>query len=253
MKKDLLKKIEEILQEYLHLNNFEAEITGNSLNFSNKELSYKIEINENKKCIELFSVNVEEKKSLSKWLLDVKKTDDSEINDIALDFLKTLKGPSSSKKKRENNRLSDDNGNVNPLFFMNRLATIFPELKDEIKAERENYESFRGVTFAKEKALPKVLEVLNKGVPKDKFKKLCNLFNNMYDNGDLDVRGIVTIIFLNSLDDPKVRERVEGLLSGDLKRAFAAAQRLKGKKIKPEIPKKKKQGIMAKALSEASK
>ena len=49
VKKDLLKKIEGILQEYLHLNNFEAEITGNSLNFSNKELSYKIEINENKK------------------------------------------------------------------------------------------------------------------------------------------------------------------------------------------------------------
>lgn len=253
MKKDILKKINGVLKENLDLNDFKTEFIGDSLVFSSKECSYKIEINEDKKCIELFLLNEEENKSLSKWLLDIEKTDDNEVNDIALDFLNTLKGSSKNKRKRENKKLSDDNGNVNPLFFMNRLATIFPELKEEIKEEKENYESFRGITFAKEKALPKVLEVLNKGFPKDKFKKLCNLLNNMYDNGDLDVRGIVTIIFLNSLDNSKAQEKVETLLSGDLKLAFKAAQRLKGKKIKPEIPKKKRQGFMARALAETSK
>lgn len=251
--KDVLKKIEGVLKEYLNSNGFKTELKENVLNFANENTTYKIEIDEEKKHINLLLQNGEGQKLLSRWLLDIKSADNVEINDIAQDFLNTLKGQSKSKGKKENKKLSNENGSVNPLFFMNRLATIFPEIKDDIREEKENYESFRGVTFAKEKVLPKVLEVLNNGTPKDKFKKLCSLFNNMYDNGDLDVRGIITIIFLNSLDDSKVREKVANLLSNDLKLAFLAAERLKGKKVKPERPKKKKQGFMAKALDEVSK
>lgn len=52
----------------------------------------------------------------------------------------------AQKKKK-----SDDENNVNPLFLMNRIANIFPELKDAVLEEKENYENFRGVIFAREK------------------------------------------------------------------------------------------------------
>lgn len=140
----------------------------------------------------------------------------------------------AQKKKK-----SDDENNANPLFLMNRIANIFPELKDAVLEEKENYENFRGVTFAREKAMPFVKETLTSGMPKDKFKKLCTVFSNLYASGDLDTKAIITIVFLNSIDDTTARENIENTVSEELKAAMKEAFKLKGKKIKPEKIKKK--------------
>ena len=79
------------------------------------------------------------------------------------------------------------------------------------------------------------------------MKKLCSLFDDMYKNGDLDTRSIVTISLLNSLSDSAFQvftQRVGEELQKDLK----FTRKLKGKKIKPEKKKKKKK-VVAKPLS----
>ena len=69
---------------------------------------------------------------------------------------------------------------------------------------------------------------------------MCTVFSNLYASGDLDTKAIITIVFLNSIDDTTARENIENTVSEDLKAAMKEAFKLRGKKIKPEKIKKKR-------------
>ena len=177
---------------------------------------------------------------MSAWLFDPATDNEQQANDIANDFVQCVTRGKNVKIVRTQKKKSDDDNNVSPLFLMNRLANLFPELREDIKEEKDSYASFRGVTFAKEKVLPIIEPILNGRDNQEKLKKLCAIFNNAYLSGDLDTRGIVTIIFLNSIDDESARKVVEKELNDELRKAAIEAKKLKGKKIKPEKLKKKR-------------
>ena len=67
--------------------------------------------------------------------------------------METVEGPKRKAIVQQQNKKKkkSDEGNVDPLFFCNRLVNVFPSLKDDIRFEKEHYPSFRGVTFAREK------------------------------------------------------------------------------------------------------
>ena len=69
----------------------------------------------------------------------------------------------------------------------------------------------------------------------------------LYEAGDLDVKGIITYILLNSIDDDGKFEAVTCAFPKELKKIAVAARNLRGKKIKPEKPKKPKK-FMAERL-----
>lgn len=241
------KIIDEKLSEALikkgfkKINNIE-----NTILFVKESDGYKVSFDEAKNKFELFDCSLENnevtaEKILSTWLFDPQNDTEKEAKDIAADFAETLGGMNkrTSKKMAKKKKKADDENNANPLFLMNRIANIFPELKDAVLEEKESYENFRAVTFAREKAMPFVKETLTSGMPKDKFKKLCTVFSNLYASGDLDAKAIITIVFLNAVDDTAARENIENTVSEDLKFAMKEAFKLKGKKIKPEKIKKK--------------
>lgn len=218
--------------------------SGDYILFIKDSEGYKVTFDERKKRFDLFECTIEDGKekigkSISAWLFDPENDTEKEAKSIAEDFANTFSGTSRQKAMKKKKK-SDDENNVSSLFLINRIANIFPELKDAVQEEKECYENFRGVTFAKEKALPLIKETLIKGEPKDKFKKLCTVFNNLYDSGDLDTRGIITIIFLNSIDDEIARENIKTQLSENLQAAMKEAYKIKDKKIKPEKIKKKR-------------
>lgn len=243
-----LKIIDEKLAEVLTKRGFtnisEAE---NSLLFAKGEDGYKVFFDADKNKFELLECclengNITSEKVLSTWLFDPQNDTEKEVKDVAADFAETLGGAvgsvgkkASAKKKRKN----DEENNSNPLFLMNRIASIFPELKEAVQEEKNTYEDFRAVTFAREKALPLIKEILTSGEPRDKFKKLCTVFSNLYTSGDLDTRSIITIVFLNAIDEPAAREKISAAVSDELKSAMKEDFKLKGKKIKPEKVKRK--------------
>lgn len=241
------KIINEKLSGILLKNGFnKVKSTENILLFVKNSDGYKVGFDETKNKFELFDCTVEndtvtEQKSISVWLFDPQTDTEREARSIAEDFAETLgmSGNRASKKMSKKKKKSDEENTTNPLFLMNRIANIFPELKNAVQNEKENYETFRGVTFAREWALTPVKEILTSGMPKDKLKKLCTVFSNLYASGDLDTKAIITIVFLNSVDDTTARENIAGMLSDDLKIAMKEAYKLKGKKIKPEKIKKK--------------
>ena len=180
-------------------------------------------------------------KTLATWMFDPSSDTQKEADSIANDFVENcssataVKRLKTTKKKKKKN---DDDGNADPLFLAKRFVNIFPELKDEIKKEEDCYYPFRGVTFTKASIVPK-LETYVKRANKKDIEKLGTLLSNQYSNGDADTRSIITIVILNSLPEES-HEAINEFLSDELKTAWKAALKFKGKTVKPEKPKKKK-------------
>jgi hypothetical protein len=55
-----------------------------------------------------------------------------------------------------------------------------------------------------------------------------------YKSGDLDVRAVITIIILNSIETEKAENSLRNNINDDLKKAWDAAKKVKNKKVKPE-------------------
>ena len=180
-------------------------------------------------------------KILATWMFNPEEDGQREADSIANDFVDNcsnevnIKRIKNTKKKRKK---SSDDGNADPIFLAKRFVAFFPELKEEIIEEEENYYSFRGVTFTREKIVPRVNELIMGG-NKTQIDKLCQLLSTQYGNGDVDTRSIITIVILNSVPMEKY-ELIYENLSEDLQKIWKEAVKLRGKKIKPEKQKKKK-------------
>lgn len=177
-------------------------------------------------------------KTLATWMLDEESTQ-KDVESISNDFIEGVSGAVAVKRAKQikQKKKKDDDGNADPKFLAKRFVAVFPELKEEIKYEEDGYFPFRGATFAKEKIAPKIVDYV-KSATKPQLEKLVGIFNLQYNNGDVDTRAIITIVLLNALDDEQFNTVFE-YLSDDLKKAAKAVRKYKGKKVKPEKPKKK--------------
>ena len=186
--------------------------------------------------------------SVATWLFDPEVDTENEADNIASDFIETIQGPkqqaiTQTRKKKK----KDNDGNVDSLFLANRMVNYFPELKEDIAYEKLHYANFRGITFAKEKILPLFKKyVENEGA--NNLEKLSKSLNDIYNMGDLDVKGIISYILFNSIEDEKKREMLLENFTEANKKVIVAAFSLRGKKIKPEKPKKKRSGMFMEAL-----
>ena len=180
-------------------------------------------------------------KSLSMWLYDPETDTTAQVQSIVNDFVETLTGPKQTPvAKTRKKRKKDDDSNVDPLFFFNRFVGVFPKLKEELNTERTTYGDVRAVTFARKKLLPKINALVNNPAEKNRVTRCCQLLNDMYISGDMDVRSIITIVILNGIEGETAVETVRSQLSEDLQKSYKSALKMKGKKVKPEKKKKKK-------------
>lgn len=249
-------KLEEALaqQEFVRQKVEVKEEKGMVALYTAESIAYSVLYDTEKKRFDLRTCGMEESgpdnkwKSIAVWLFDPQVDTERDAESIANDFVETVQGPQrkaiakSAKKKKK-----DEENNVDPLFFMNRLVAFLPGLKEEIRNEKESYETFRGVTFTKEKVLPQLQFQLKQGMTEAQMKKLGNVMSDCYASGDLDVRGIITYVILNSLEG-RSAEQLKEYLSDELKVAWKHSLKLKDKKIKPEKKKKPKK-IMAETLN----
>lgn len=213
--------------------------------FVNESNFYSITTNPEKKTVNLLMGSKEGNKLLSdeqvisSWLFDPDTDGEEKAESIGRDFVELLTGPSPKKSIKFKNKGEEENTS-SPLFFMNRLATLFPNLKELIQFEKKDVESFRYVSFVKTNVVSQVQGLLSTSNEKSEVKKLGKILSDNYDNGDLDVRGLITIVILNSIEAENQKMLLKKYLSDDLKNAWEAAEKLKGKKIKPEKVKKRK-------------
>ena len=224
----------------------EEENGGRSVMFAADDVAYGIRYIAGKKQFELRSTTLKadgtpgEWRSLATWLYDYQTSDRADAESILNDFLDVVRGPKRVavvQQKRKRNK--DEDREVDCLFFFNRLVGPFPEVKEALNQEKIIYGQVRAVTFTKQTVIPLVEQLMTAYPDSDPAKKLCELLDDMYKNGDLNLRSVVTCVLLNGLSDnafAAVQERV----GEELQKAIKYSRKLKDKKIKPE--KKKKQG-----------
>lgn len=222
----------------------------NKVILKNNEECYEITYDEDSRQVKLNLVDEDFKniKNLSSWLLDKESATQKDVNMITKDFVDTMAGKEKSKNKSiKRKNKAENESNITGLFFANRMVNIFPELKEEIQNEKNSYEEFRSVMFAEKNILPKVQELLKSSGEKALINKLGKLLNDLYKNGTLDVRSIITMVILNNIEEQNSISAMESVLSDELKKAWSAALKYKGKNVKPEKVKTRK-SLLSKAL-----
>lgn len=222
---------------------------GRAAMFCTDEVAYKILYDEKSQRFSLSSASLSESgepekwRELSQWLYDSQEGEKGDAESILNDFLEVVRGPKRvSLVQQRKKRGKDDNRNIDPLFFLNRLVNLFPELKEELNEEKIVYGQVRFVTFVKEKVVPKCERLAAGSSESAAVKKLCALLDDMYKNGDMDLRSILTISLLNSLSD-QAFTALRDNLGEELQRDLKYTRKLKGKKIKPEKAKKQKKVV----------
>lgn len=227
--------------------------------FTNDNIAYSIVYYFDKQHILMRSCTMTEEgpdnewRTLATWMFNPDTDGTKEAESIANDFVDAVSSAAAIKRiktTKTKKKKSEDEGNADPIFLAKRFVALFPEIKEEIKNEDEYYFPFRGVTFTKTYIVPKINDLLARG-SKSEIEKLCHILSTQYSNGDADTRSIVTIVILNSIDESKWDE-INGQLSEELQKAWKGARKFKGKKVKPEKPKKKKK-TMVQRLSEGQK
>lgn len=227
----------------------QREESGSYVLYKGENTAYSILYNQDKKRFELRSCEIEDGepdkkwKSVSIWLFDPEADDLAAAESIVNDFVESVSAPKPVVAKPKKKRKKEDEDTNDPVFFFNRFVGIFPELKEELNTEREEYGDVRAVTFAKEHLVSRIEALCAQSEKQDGIKRCCDLLNDMYANGDMDVRSIIIIVILNGIEDPAAIENMKPLFSDDLKKSYTAGLKFKGKTVKPEKKKKEKRFI----------
>lgn len=248
---DAFGLIQDTLMEELSKQGFHAPVPiewaeGRAEMTATEDVAYGLFYDKKQQRFALKSTTLDEEgkattwRSLSLWLFDEQEGTRADAASIANDFLEIVQGPKrvavvQQKKKRG----KSDERNIDPLFFINRLANIFPELKEDLKEERIVYGQVRYATFVKTYVVPKCEDLAIRYKNSELAEKLCTLFSDMYADGDMDLRSILTITLLNHMsEDAFLNLRVH--FSDELKLDTRYTRKLIGKEIKPEKKKKEK-------------
>lgn len=255
MEFDAFTWIQDGLWEELEKQGFRApqpleDQAGKAVSFSTDEVAYSLLYDEKHQRFQLRSTTLTEEgqptewRGLSLWLFDPAEGTKGDADSILNDFLEVVRGPKrvAMVQQKKTRRTKDNERSVDPLFFLNRLVNFFPELKEEINEEKIVYGQVRAVTFVRSQVVPKVSRLLKSSSKTATLEKLGSLLGDMYKDGDLDLRSVVTIALLNQLDDQDF-ETLKPHLGEELQKAVRFTRKLKGKKVKPEKKKKEKKVV----------
>lgn len=252
MEKNYFNMVCEIISSSERMKKFEFIKEGEFVaKFQGEENSYEISYDTSKSLISIFLVvenDAADKKTISSWLMEFDKCTSKDVNMIASDFMDIMAG--SAKKVTQNKpqkKSGSDESSVTGLFFANRMASMFPELKDKIQSEKKETGDIKIATFTENEILPCAENFLVSEKNKSRVKKFGNLLSDLYHSGTLDTRSVITMGILNGINDKAAEENLRSVISDELSKAWDASLKYKGKNVKPEKLKTRK-SFMSKLL-----
>lgn len=147
---------------------------------------------------------------LSASLLDEESCDAKGIRYIVNEFgetlvetfgTKTVK-PVKSKLPTPVSKAAAKSGAVSydPNTLGNRFTAVYPELREEYKANCEKYGQFLPEEFFKEHGTPVVLATIKEN-NSQKMKKLFNLLNDIYEDGTNETQSLIVVSILGQMEN----------------------------------------------------
>lgn len=199
------------IYESIKAKGFSKKSSENQVDFFSDNISYRIKYDVNRGRINLLKSSEKSGDksyiNISEWMMNEEDFTQKDADMICEDFTETIVGIEKKIKVQVKSKTSNDDGNVDTIFMANRMVSMFPELRRELTVERECYDSFRAVNFIRNNVVVKIKSLLEKN-DKSKSKKFFKQISDLYNTGNMDVRSIITIVILNSLDEEKVMEKI---------------------------------------------
>lgn len=146
----------------------------------------------------------------------------------------------------------------------NRLSAMYPQLKEEYRANFEKYDEFLPEEFFTVYANSLIVGTIRAN-QKQEMNKLFKILNDIYENGTNDTQSLVAVTILGELNnDPKLIENASAYMCDDMKDTVILINKYlatsKGRKMREKMknpppfkPKKeKKPGLMAQMMGGAN-
>lgn len=135
-----------------------------------------------------------------------------------------------------------------PNTLGNRFTAVYPELREEYKANCEKYGQFLPEDFFVNHGTPAVLATIKENNPQ-KMKKLFNLLNDIYEDGTNETQSIIAVTILGQMNnDQEMLAACVDYMSSDLMtpviniNKYLASGAGKSAKMRLENPPKYKPG-----------
>ena len=158
-----------------------------------------------------------------------------------------------SRTKAKNGVVSYDTDSL-----ANRFGTLYPDMKDAIKANIAEYGEFLPETFFIQTGTARVMDIIANGTETEQ-KKLFKMLNEVYEDGTNEVQDVIGVTILGEMkNDPKLMETADKYMSDYMSgpvheiNKITAKNNSLTKKLKNPPPykpkKKKKNNFMQNAL-----
>lgn len=203
---------------------------------------------------------------ISLSLLDTETADAKDVKYIVNEFSETLvevfgtktQKPTKSKLPQPVSKAAAKSGAVSydPNTLANRFTAVYPELREEYKANCEKYGQFLAEDFFINHGTPVVLETIKENNPV-KMRKLFNLLNDIYEDGTNETQSLICVTILGAMDnDQEMLASCLDYMCEDMTspvinvNKFLASKNGKSAKMRLENPpkykpEKKKKGMMS--------
>ena len=213
-------------------------------------------------------INASDYSQLSLSLLDAETADAKDVKYIVNEFSDTLVEsfgtknikPAKQKLPTPVSKAAAKSGSVSydPNTLANRFTSIYPELREEYKANCEKYGQFLPEEFFVNYGTPVVLETIKENNPQ-KMKRLFNLLNEIYEDGTNETQSIIAVTILGAMNnDQEMLAACVDYMSDDMMSPVINVNKLLGSgsgksikmrlanppKYKPNKDKKNKKGVM---------
>ena len=218
--KDIEKYLEQINQDLKFKKDFETE---NSVAFSGEKGIYRLVHDSKTNILSLecaYENNGEQTEfnTISRSLFELDVVDDRDIKSTSNEIVDELerlfkvrkpvnldkvKMPKSvSRTKAKNGIVSYDIDSL-----ANRFGTLYPEYKEQIKANIAAYGEFLPEDFFMNYGTAKVLDVIKNGT-KAEQKKLFKMLGEIYEDGTNDVQDVIAVTILGEMKNDKEMMKV---------------------------------------------
>lgn len=145
--------------------------------------------------------NIGEFSTASTWLFDENQTE-NDAKAVGVDFADTLRTAMGIKASRVSSNVAlpttEKGESINVLTLTQKLLAIFPQYKDDYKQEVADYGKFLYVDFLTSKFVPEIKDLIS-SKNKKQLKKLFDMLDEMYINGDSVTSDMVVILISSAV------------------------------------------------------
>lgn len=213
-----ISEVFRLLEKYLEKKNSElgfskADENESSLTFSGEKGAYRIVYDTSEKII-AFDCTYDNGKdaqfnTISRSLFDTDSYNERDVKSLSNEIDDEISSMFNAKKKvdiekvkmpKAVSRTKAKNGVINydKDSLANRFGTLYPDMKEAVKANVVQYGEFLPETFFIEIGTARVIEVIKNGSDAE-CKKLFKMLNEVYEDGTNEVQDIIGVTILGEM------------------------------------------------------